>query len=125
MGNLIKELYNNLGIRSFSTTSFNPQANGCTERVNQTIISLVNKGLGDGGNWVERLEEATFVYNTYTHSVTGYSPYFMVFGIAPNLPTQFLLKGVLNTTFQRRIEGVAKMRDIIKVTRILFSDWWF
>ncbi|KAL6491489.1 hypothetical protein MHYP_G00018340 [Metynnis hypsauchen] len=41
--------------------------------------------------WVEHLPEVVFAYNTTEHASTGFTPYFLMFGQAPNLPIDLLL----------------------------------
>lgn len=41
--------------------------------------------------WPEHLPELVYVYNVTPHSTSGYSPYFLLFGVEPHLPMDALL----------------------------------
>ena len=65
-----------------------PQADGMVERVNRTLIhvaSVICKG--DGTKWAQMIGEIEYAMNTRISSVTGHSPYELVFGRRPPGPT--------------------------------------
>ena len=101
IGDLIQYLYQRVGVRMSHTTAYNPAGNGTCERVNGTIMDKLNKSISDGSNWVEKVLEVTFHYNISVHSSTGYSPYFLTFGINSNIPTGVAPIEVIRGCFPR------------------------
>jgi hypothetical protein len=71
------------------STSFCPQTDGQTERVNLVIEQfLKNYVMADQQDWVDHLELAKFSYNNLEHSATRCTPFQMVTGKSPiMLPT--------------------------------------
>jgi len=75
---------------------FNPiyyhEPNGICERHNGTITSILRKRVSQNPkDWSKYLHEATFAINTTVHSVTRFTPFFLVYGRNPNLPIDNLL----------------------------------
>jgi hypothetical protein len=69
------------------STSFCPQTDGQTERVNLVIQQFLrNYVAADQQDWVDHLELAEFCYNNSEHSITGSTPFQMVTGKSPIMP---------------------------------------
>ena len=78
------ELY---GVQKLRTSPYHAQTNGQVERMNQTIIHMIGKLEEDRkGCWSEHLPELLMAYNATRSAVTGYSPYYLVFGRRPRIP---------------------------------------
>jgi hypothetical protein len=77
-----------VGYNHTYSTTYHPQSNGMIERFNATFIPQIAK-LQDreNNNWDEFLAPVVFAYNTGCHSTTQYSPYQLLFGREPRLPT--------------------------------------
>ena len=77
-----------LGIKTSLSTSYHPQTDGQTERVNQDLEQYLrlftNFAQTDWNSW---LALAEFAYNNRIHSATNYSPFFLEYGRHPRLPT--------------------------------------
>ena len=80
----MKELYRLLGIEGTPSTAYHPQTNGQTEQINQEIEQylrlFVNYRQSD---WAEWLPIAEFALNDKVSSSTGYSPFFLNYGLHP------------------------------------------
>ena len=86
------------GIASFLKTKMalssahHPQHDGQTEILNKLLATMlrayVSDDLSDWSAWLHILE---FAYNNSTHSSTGTSPNFLVYGFQPRTPLDFLL----------------------------------
>ena len=58
--------------------------------MNQTIIRMIGKlGEDQKTRWSEHLPELLSAYNTTCSAVTGYSPYYLLFGRQPRIPVDF------------------------------------
>ena len=79
-----------LGVMQSRTSSYHPQTNGLVERFNQTLKNMLGKLAGDRKvSWPNYLASAILAYNCTRSAVTGYSPYFLMFGRRPYLPVDF------------------------------------
>ena len=77
---LFKDICELAKIRKLRTGSYHPQMNGQCERFNKTLISMLGTLPHDAKqNWQERVPTLVHAYNCTTSSVTGYSPYFLIY----------------------------------------------
>ncbi|UYV68139.1 hypothetical protein LAZ67_5003162, partial [Cordylochernes scorpioides] len=82
--NLMKEVMKMCKVKHCFTTSYHPQTNGLTERLNRTLINMISMYVNtDQKNWDEILPFVTHAYNTTIQETTGYSPFFLLFGRKP------------------------------------------
>jgi transposase InsO family protein len=88
---IIKQLCEAHGIKKSRTTPYHPESDGITERFNSTLLNMLrtldNSSKADWKSHVQRLVHA---YNCTPHKSTSYSPYFLMFGRHPRLPTDTL-----------------------------------
>ena len=84
---LFAKLLQLCGIKSSKTTPYHPSRDGQTERMNQTIISML-KTLNENqkARWKDHLSKLVFAYNSSINKSTGYSPFFLMFGRSSRLP---------------------------------------
>ncbi|UYV63925.1 hypothetical protein LAZ67_2006034, partial [Cordylochernes scorpioides] len=82
--NLVKEITKICQIQHCLTTSYHPQTNGLTERLNRTLINMISMYVNvDQRNWDEILPFITHAYNTTIQETTKYSPFFLLYGREP------------------------------------------
>jgi DNA replicative helicase MCM subunit Mcm2 (Cdc46/Mcm family) len=63
------------------STSFYPQTDGQTERINQMIEAYLQSFINyEMDNWVRLLPMAEFAYNNLVTQATGMSPFFATYG---------------------------------------------
>ena len=80
-GHLITNLCELYGVQKLRTSPYHAQTNGQVEWMNQTIICMIGKLEQDKkARWSEHLPEMLAAYNGTRSAVTGYSPYFLLFG---------------------------------------------
>ena len=80
-GDVIAAMCKLLGIEKIRTTPYHPQGNGLAERVHQTLQRMIGKlDPEKHRKWPEHIASMMFAYNTTWSQVTGYSPYFLMFG---------------------------------------------
>ena len=90
----------------FITTNC-PQSNGLCERVNQTIVTRLRCKLNDKNQnicWPKLLDKVVIEYNKTPHSVTEFSPEFLLLGIKPfeyyNYRTDITLENARKIAFE-------------------------
>lgn len=72
------------GIKRHLSTSFHPQTDGQTERVNQILEQYLRCYINhQQDDWTDFLPLAQFCYNNTVHSSTNISPFYAVYGSHP------------------------------------------
>ena len=86
-GHVITHLCELYGVQKLRTSPYHAQTNGQVERMNQTIIRMIGKLEEDRkACWSKHLPELLLAYNAKCSAVTGYSPYYLLFGRRPRIP---------------------------------------
>jgi hypothetical protein len=78
---VVQQLCENCGIQHDTTAAYNPRTNGLTERFNQTLCESLRKHAeANPLDWVKWLPYVLMCYRRRVHSITGYSPFQLMFG---------------------------------------------
>ena len=86
------------GVRN--TTVYHPQTDGLVEQFNRTLTDMLAKRRGNGDKeWDEILPYALFAYQSTEQVSTGESPFHLLYGRNPQLPTET----ALNPPIQREL----------------------
>ena len=114
-GHLISNLCELYGVQKLRTLPYHAQTNGQVERMNQTIIRMIGKLEQDKkARWSEHLLEM-LSYNGTRSAVTGYSPYFLLFGRKSRMPVDCLFPTLRDSPHQAKMEvSVAAMQKRLK-----------
>ena len=81
-----QSLADRMGVQHILTTAYHPQANGQTERTNQTIGQYLRHYINyQQDDWLEFLPLAQFAYNNSVHSTKGETPFFANHGYHPQM----------------------------------------
>ena len=92
MSKLLTEICSLMGIKKVNTTAYHPQTNGLVERFNRTLLDMLSKTVKPGGqDWDARLPYVLFAYRATVQQSTGESPFFLLYGRDPQLPTEAAL----------------------------------
>jgi hypothetical protein len=92
IGQVLTYVYNLLGIEKLTTTSYHPQTDGLTEKLNGTLIGIITKYVSSNHkDWDVYLPYAVFAYRTAVQTSTKYSPYFLLYGREPRTPLDITL----------------------------------
>ena len=115
-GHLITNLCELYGVQKLRTSPYHAQTNGQVERMNQTIICMIGKLEQDKkARWSENLPEMLPAYNGTRSVVTGYSPYFLLFGRKARMPVDYLFPTLRDSPHQTKMEvSVAAMQKRLK-----------
>ena len=116
MGHLITNLCELYGVQKLRTSPYHAQNNGQVEQMNQTIIRMIGKLEQDKkARWSEHLPEMLSAYNGTHSGVTGYSPYFLLFGRKARMPVDYLFPTFHDSPHQTNMEvSVTAMQKRLK-----------
>ena len=127
-GHVITHLCELYGVQKLRTLPYHAQTNGQVEHMNQTIIHMIGKLEEDRkACWSEHLPELLMAYNATCSAVTGYSPYYLLFGRRPRIPVDYLFPTLRDSPHQTKMEvSVEAMQKRLKeastVARCLTSE---
>ena len=127
-GHVITHLCELYGVQKLRTSPYHAQTNGQVERMNQMIIHMIGKLEEDRkACWSKHLPELLLAYNATRSAVTGYSPYYLLFGRRPRIPVDYLFPTLRDSPHQTKMEvSVAAMQKRLKeaftVARHLTSE---
>ena len=127
-GHVITHLCELYRVQKLRTSPYHAQTNGQVERMNQTIFRMIGKLEEDRkACWSEHLPELLMAYNATCSAVTGYSPYYLLFGRRPRIPVDYLFPTLRDSSHQTKMEvSVVAMQKRLKeafaVARHLTSE---
>ena len=115
-GHLITHLCELYGVHKLRTSPYHAQTNGQVKRMNQTIIRMIGKLAEDKKvRWSEHLLELLSAYNGTRSAVTGYSPYYLLFGRKNRMPVDCLFPTLCESPHRTKMEvSVATMQKRLK-----------
>ena len=100
LSKLMHEIYLLMGIHKVSTTAYHPQTDGLVERFHCTLTSMLAKTTTPGSlDWDERLPFVLFSYRCSVQQSTGESPFFLLYGRDPQLPTEEALSKLMEQCY--------------------------
>lgn len=86
-GHFWRELMRLIGTKQYMSTSFHPQSDGQTERVNRVMEDMLRHYVGAAhDDWDNCLAAAEFAINNSYHESTQSTPFRLVYGADPILP---------------------------------------
>ena len=123
-GKVIAAMCSLLGVEKIRTTPYHPQMNGSAERVHQTLQRMIGKlDPEKRRKWPAHIGSIIIAYNSTRSLVTGYSPYYLMFGRRPRLPIDLLFPMCRTQMLTRTIdEYVASLYDRLRESLVIAQD---
>ena len=111
---LVAELCAFLNVNHARTSAYHPQTNGQCERFNRTLIGMLGAlEPGKKADWPDHLNAVTHAYNSTLSLVTGYSPYYLMYGRRPRMPVDLLFPTLLDTGTSSTNAYVADLKSVL------------
>ena len=87
----LQSFYDDLGIKSITTSVEHPQTNGQAEAANKVILNELKKRLGKAkGQWTEELIEVLWAYRCTPQTTTQETPYNLTYGTEAMIPVEMV-----------------------------------
>ena len=123
MSNLFKNMCKELGINRTATTAYHPQRNAMIERTNRTIEESLAKYVGEHHNtWSDYLPLVMMAYRSSIHSVTKYSPFYLLFGRPCALPIDCMYQTIQTKTYPTLSDHVGCLKDELQTCHELVRE---
>ena len=91
---LLKELYQMIGVTPIKTSPYHPQTDGLVERFNQTLKQMLRRLIdSEGHEWHKLLPYVLFAYREVPQASTGFSPFELLYGRDVRGPLDVLKEG--------------------------------
>lgn len=103
---LFRQLTEILKIKKIFSTPYHPQTNGALERSHATLKEYLKSFVNDDhDDWHCYLPTAILSYNTTPHCTTEFTPYELLYGYKPSIPSSFL-ESYDNVTYHEYIRAL-------------------
>ena len=110
LSKLMLDVYRLMGIQKRSTIAYYPQTYGLVERFHHTLTDILAKNVQQKGkDWDQHLPYVLFAYRSSLQSSTGESPFYLLYGRDPHLPSD----SVLSVPKDRRIMSLSDYKTEI------------
>ena len=88
LSDLILQMCSLLGMKKVNTSGYHPQTDGLVEKFNCTITNMISKSIeGTAVEWDKQLPMLLFAYRSTVQDSTKESPFYLLYGRDPRLPT--------------------------------------
>ena len=92
LSQLMLDVYKLMGITKTNTTAYHPQTDGSVERFHRTLTDMLAKNVDESGkDWDKFLPYVLFANRSSLQKSTGESPFHLLYGRDPWLPTDEIL----------------------------------
>ena len=106
-------------LRHTTSTTYYPQGNGQAESTNKVIVTMLQKLVNDNRtDWDIQLYTVLFSYQTAYKVATDHSPFKLVYGLLPLMPTEYIVPTQRTTTdldFTQHRVLAARIADLDKL----------
>jgi len=115
-----QELWRLLGTKLAMSTSYHPQTDGQTERMNRTLEDVIRHYISfHHDDWDEHLTAAEIAINNSEAQSTGFSPYFINYGKHPLFPMTSILPTTPNDSVAK---ALSQIRDNIEAAKVSIAQ---
>ena len=116
---LIRNICRKYDVVKSRTSPYHPEGNGQTERFNRTLYGLLRTlDQEKRQKWHLYLNSLISIYNSTPHSVTGFSPYHLMFGRQPRLSLD------MGITIDKDVVGTASDKEWFRKHLSIQKDAW-
>ena len=113
LSKLMKEIGKLIDIQKTNSTAYHPQMDGLVEKFNRTLIDVLAKTVEKGGrDWDFKLPYVLFTYRASPQESTKESPFYLLYGRDPQLPTE----EALSPPTQRTIVDIDNYKTEVTVS---------
>ena len=113
LSKMMKEIYHMMDIKKLNTSSYHPQTDGMTERLNASLLASLSYYTDKHQtNWDEHLDAILFGIRTTVSAATNTSPFFMLYGRHPRLPIDVSLIPPTKTSTDHSIYRATIVKNI-------------
>lgn len=120
LSNVFKNVCKLLKVDKIQTTAYHPESDGALERPHRTLAEyLTNYVDEEQSNWDERLPYAMFAYNTTPHTATRFTPFELVYGRQPELPTSLKKNPEPSYTYDDYARG---LRERLRASNLMAKE---
>ena len=123
-GKVIAAMCSLLGVEKIWTTPYHPQTNESAKRVHQMLQCMIGKlDPEKRKKWPAHIGSIIIAYNSTRSLVTGYSPYYLMFGRRPRLPIDLLFPMRRTQMLTRTInEYIASLYNHLRKSLVIAQD---
>ena len=125
---LMKKVFEILGVKKLRTSPYHPQTDGQVERLNRTLKGILTIYVNQNHNdWDIHLPLALFAYQNSVHASSGVSPFRAVYGREATTPLTLLsstteTKKQLISNYSGELENTLKNVHVIISRRISLAQ---
>ena len=111
---MMRELTEKYGIKHCKSSPYHPQDNGQGESTNKVLEAILTNIVQlHHWDWVDRLPEALWAYQTTWRNTTGHTPYELVYGKQVLLPIEFQVRTFyIATELGLKLDEAQKQRSL-------------
>ena len=121
--NIHSNMFKELGTNRRSTTAYDLQRNAMIEHTNRTIEESLAKYVGEHHNiWTDYPPLLMTAYRSPIHSVTKYSPFYILFGRSYSLPFDCMYQTIKIKIYPTLIEYVGCLKEELQTCHELKRD---
>jgi len=117
-GHMWEALWKMLGTHLNMSTSYHPQTDGQTERMNRTMEEMLRSYVNDKGtDWDQHLATAELAYNTAIQESTGFTPFRLSYGMDARLPMDHALSEAKVNDNQTAVDMIQQWNSDLEIAR--------
>ena len=119
---LIQDVLKHMNVQQQFSPAYCPWVNGSVERMNGTIIRMLRHYVNDNmDDWDDKLPFVLFAYRSTKNTMTGYTPFEMVYGSNARMPSEASLQASSSPSVTDSSSESAAYLD--RLTKTLQEAW--